>query len=840
MNMKLHNIKRSSGILAAGILTAAALLTGCQREFELDLPLAVSARDLTLSKDAGSTHVLVYSTGEWTARFTRNVNWASLNKLSGYGNNEIVFTYSANYGVSRKVGVVFEKGALTDTVMFSQNGSVSAPSIAFSSSSVSLLKAESDILVPLNTNLLYSLQDMEASVIYYDTEGEPVDTVDVITIDGAGSDMQDDDPAHWISGVSISKEGLGFSVSGNSGSMPRLADILVYIKDAQDELTQARLNVTQGIAGPELEFAEEGGQYEGYAQTCTAATSRNNLAPYSDRIGYEIAYNTPSDGNDWLLNPVLTTEGLTFSLTLNNTGASRSAVITLRYEDADGNEVSDSYTVTQTQYPDALDFAAVRALGSGKIDLPGYIEGYVVSDPASKNIISSPQTAQFTFDRTVNDRTVYIESKDAEYGFCLQFASAQDNTLEKYSRVRLSLQGAELTKHDSPEYYTISGLTSANILEASVPDVFKVPIKTKKIDELSDKDIFTLVSIENVEIMCKDGAYTNCTDGYSLQDDHNTIGAAAPRWDVAPLMCYDREGNSIFMLTNAAVTWRRFSSGPDLEFGTVVPQGSGTFRGIVVADEVAPVRFGDLGKYQLRAMTEEDIDLNDTPFTTTIVEWNWNDRKTDLAPETGNGTINIYNASSAGAPDFNNVVCSGKGGQSTEQKGLVANGAIRLNNKWWDFSKDEGKYIDITFSTAGISGQNLFVGLAWGHGQMNNTTLDGPAHWKLLYSTDGGESFNEVPGGILTNRSIVWWGSASSGWTSQDATPGYTEHLRKLPAECFGKDQVVLRLQVADKVTDIDPKANSSNYKTALGIEKGTLTDKDTSIRIGTLTVRYN
>ena len=87
MNMKLHNIKRSSGILAAGILTAAALLTGCQREFELDLPLAVSARDLTLSKDAGSTHVLVYSTGEWTARFTRNVNWASLNKLSGYGNN---------------------------------------------------------------------------------------------------------------------------------------------------------------------------------------------------------------------------------------------------------------------------------------------------------------------------------------------------------------------------------------------------------------------------------------------------------------------------------------------------------------------------------------------------------------------------------------------------------------------------------------------------------------------------------------------------------------------------------------------------------------------------------
>lgn len=33
--------------------------------------------------------------------------------------------------------------------------------------------------------------------------------------------------------------------------------------------------------------------------------------------------------------------------------------------------------------------------------------------------------------------------------------------------------------------------------------------------------------------MCKDGAYTNCTDGYSLKDDVNPIGATAPRWDVA-------------------------------------------------------------------------------------------------------------------------------------------------------------------------------------------------------------------------------------------------------------------------------------------------------------------
>lgn len=59
--------KRSvAGVLIA--LTAlTTALTGCQEDFELDLPLAVSARELSLTKDAGSTHVLVYSNGDWTA-----------------------------------------------------------------------------------------------------------------------------------------------------------------------------------------------------------------------------------------------------------------------------------------------------------------------------------------------------------------------------------------------------------------------------------------------------------------------------------------------------------------------------------------------------------------------------------------------------------------------------------------------------------------------------------------------------------------------------------------------------------------------------------------------------
>ena len=843
--------KRSvAGVLIA--LTAlTTALTGCQEDFELDLPLAVSARELSLTKDAGSTHVLVYSNGDWTARFTRPVKWASLNKLQGYGNNEIVFTYSANYGISRKIGVVFEKGSLTDTVMFSQAGAITDASLSFSKPAVTLLKSRSQIFTPISTNLRYCIDDLEASVTYYDNDGLPNDPVTVLTRaeegeeggEGEGGDEPQAQPVEpWISNVSATYKGITFEVTDNDSGFARIADLTLFIEDAKGEITKSVLTVTQGIALPALKLDSNAETYEGYAQDCAVPATTNNLVPYSDQIGYDVAYDVPvAEGAEWILKPAITDDGLTFSLAKNEGSEPRTATIRLNFTDEHGNSVSASCKITQKPYPTAADFAAVRALTPGEITLQQYIEGYIVSDPDSKNVVSSPQTKQFFFDRGENDRTAYIESLDGKWGFCLKFASSEDNTPARFSKVRLSLNGATLEKKNSPECYTITGLTAANILETSTPDEFKIPVKTKTIGELTDDDIFTLVSVTNLEIMCKDGAYTNCTDGYSFKDNINPIGTAtAPRWDVAPLMCYDNTGRTIYMLTNTAAPWRRFSSGRDLDFNSVVPQGSGTFRGIVVADDVAPIRFGDLGRYQLRAMTAEEIALTDEPFSKTVVEWNWNDRKTDLIPEIGEGEINKYGATQGAAADFNNVVCSGKGGASSEQKGLVANGGITFTQQWWDFDADTGKYFDISFSTQGISGSNMVFGIVWGHGSMSNTTLSGPAHWNLLYSVDGGTTFQAVPDSpIIKKRSITWWST-----TSQDSTPGFTEHLRKLPADCFGREKVVLRLQVADKVTDIDPKATSSNYLTALGIEKGTLTPSvaagNSQARIGTITVRYN
>lgn len=488
---------------------------------------------------------------------------------------------------------------------------------------------------------------------------------------------------------------------------------------------------------------------------------------------------------------------------------------------------------------DLTEFSELRAMRPGQIRVKGYIDCVVVSDPGSKNICSSPQTGQFKFDRTENDRTAYVESLDGKYGLCLKFASAADNTLKRYARVMISIEGLKLVRNPDPEYYVLQGVKASNILMQSAPNIRWVPLKKKRICELVDDDIFTLTGVTGLEILRKDGCFTNCPDNFTYKDETNKVGLGSARWDVAPLLCYDSAGDAIAMLTNAAVPWRRGSQ--DRAFWTILPQGSGTFWGIVVADDIVTVRYGDCGRYQLRAMVKEDIALTDEPFSATIVEWNWNNGVTDLVPEVGDGRLKSYGATLGASFDFNNTSSDGLWDNSgTTTKGRFRNGGINLSDIWWDFKKDEGKYFDISFSTKGIVGESLIFGIDWGHGSMNATSVSGAAHWKLLYSIDGGKTFSEVPDcPILKKRSIIW------GLDSpQDATPGYTEHLRRLPDECFDKSKVVLRLQVADKVTDIGPDISTTDWRNNLGIEKGILDEDVTAAncqnRIVFITIRYS
>ena len=820
-------MKAIKHIIRTALIAAGAMLwaIGCDRPFEMDLPLAVNSHKVSLSAEAGSTHIMVWADGPWTASFGKTIGWGSLNKLSGEGNNDIVFKYAKNFGVARSVDLILTKGSLKDTIKLVQAGTTTGDnaSLNFKTSALTLLRNGYSVNSPVSTSMIYGTDMIVPSVEFFDAYNE---SLGVVT---AGEEIPD--TLHitpWISNMEViqgknpSDVSVKYDVDENNTGEARFAVLTIKVDAADGTVYDSRQTITQGLEEAALTLESDSGQYSGFSSNYTIDTPTNNVFPYTQFISCQ-------SGADWISDVSLDKNGLNFTVSTNDTGSPRNADVTATFNDGNGTMLSVSYTVTQLSYPSAISFQEVRSMPAGTLSADKFIEGYIVSDPASANVCQNLQTAQFKFDFDENDKTAYIESTDGKYGFCLKFNTREDNVTKRWQRVRIGINGLTLERQADPLCFTLRGLTAGNIIETiGEPDEFNVPAKKRSIAELTDDDIFTMVSLQDIEIMCKDGCYTNATDGYSYKDPgvNPTAGTTSPRWDTAPLLMSDKSGNVIYMLTNARVNWRR--NGSVYGNGTeIVAQGSGTYRGIITAEEL--VRYGELGRYKIRPLDKTDIQLENPAFSKTIVEWNWNNKVTDTTPEIGSGTLNVYGATTAAASDFNSMQP-----YDGSQKGLVPNAALKLTKKWWNFAEDKGEYIDVSFSTSGLSGSNLIFGIVWNHGAMGNTTLDSPAHWNLLYSIDGGE-FKPVPGDMIKNRSIVWWTT-----TSQDSCPGFKDHLRKLPDECFGKDKVVLRLQVADKVTDIKPGTAAATYLENLGIEKGTLTDKATEIRIGTITVRYN
>ena len=841
-----HDMIRA--LLAAALLSLGAV--ACDKPYEMNLPLAVNQHLITLQKEAGSTHILVWSDGGWSARFDKPIDWGSLNKATGEGNSDIVFTYSTNYGISRTVGLVLERGELRDTIQINQDGpyTITGESghtdfgVNFNAATTALIQPGAKIRAPFKSTVPYTTDSYSVMTEFLAEDGS---SQGVVTFGQEVPDTMKVTP--WLTVEEIQKDAVIYTVTDNNSGALRTAVITLRASDAKGEHIQTTCTVLQGIQEAAFDLETYKAEFVGApgAGSIPSKLNENNIYAYENNISYE------TDA-DWILTPKLTGEGLTFSLALNDTGAPRQADLKVTYTDEAGGNISRTVTVVQRA---SFTFEDVRNLPAGLINEDQIIDGYIVSSPESANNCQNLQIAQFKFDFKENARTAIYQSLDGKLGFMLKFEDPADNTLPRYTRLRLQIKGLTLVKGANPVTYTLTGVTQGNIYGTLEPNA-KLPVKARNIDDLTDDDINTLVDLMDVEIMCKDGAYTNATEGYSIKDVTAGInvvsGGGSPRWDTVPLLMSDRGGSTIYMLTNSYVPWRRRANATQLgeglwEAGTdngavydkegnvtvpVVPQGSGTFRGIITSETL--VRYGEIGRYQIRAIEEGDIQLKDPAFSTTLVEWNWNNKLADALPEKGDGTLDFHGATLAAASDFNNTVMVDKKGASN-QKGLIPSCALKVTNSWWDFTNDVGKYFDVSFSTAGIRGTNIVFGITWNHGAMGNTTLDSPAHWKLLYSIDGGASFKDVPGEIIKNRSIVWWTT-----TSQDSCPGFKDHLRALPNECFNCEKVIVRVQVADKVTDIKPDTAAATYLTNLGIEQGTLTNKSTEIRIGTITVRYN
>lgn len=441
-----------------------------------------------------------------------------------------------------------------------------------------------------------------------------------------------------------------------------------------------------------------------------------------------------------------------------------------------------------------------------------YLEGYIVSDPSSKNVAENTQRTSTSIDYTVTDKSAVFESLDGHYGFLLETISAEDNVFEPFSRVTILLSGAQLRKIASPDRYIISNIRSSMVAASAKVGEDEIPSKRMHISALKDSDIYTRVTLTDCEFPVRKGGLTPLNEGYTslYKTDRVTKFASLVR---------DKEGASIYVYTNTSCPYRRD--------GRKIGNGSGTLSGIVVSETYES--FQNVGRLQLRHQRWEDLGFaSDQPdgFSALLCEWRYlrqgnADHSWDATAGQGtmthtyklgtpNPTYNTwcypaYDQSYLG-PVFNK--CTNENGfgitledgsdYASSYTGSVDKGQLLASAGWpmaWmkeTWISNSGNFYswEIHFSTADISTDVLSLQIS-----TLNASQEGksPVHWKVEWSAENGADAKWKEIDTYSVPDIVLW-SITQPWQSA----GYKPIDIPLPLEMLGKDDVYIRLTPAD------------------------------------------
>ena len=808
------------------ISALVALLASCESEFSFDHNLSVTSEKVELDAAEGMTPVIVYANGAWTASLTEGTDWASLESTSGTGMGQVRFHYSANDGIARRAVIEIRSGSEVKNVAMVQKSGLGDVSFAFAAKGVDLPRNGASGQLTLFTNLP-------------DSEMDKV-KVDVQTDEGKAPD--------WVSGVKLSGHSVEFTVSANEIGAERVAIVSLSYTDVIGTGYSSTLRLAQKDEAPYLSFpAEVLGVRQSSLSSVVTIPVITNLLPYLGNMVKRAGQSAPA----WAQVSLSPDGSPAFLVTLSENTAStdREATLDFSFTDSKGSTAPFSYTLTQKKKTPRLSFADVKALvtaGVYEFTDDGAIEGVVISDLGSPNMETAPNLNPAELDTSLNGVTAYLQTPDGTEGFRLVFASSADNTLHRGARITLDLSGVTVLKETEPERYTIEGITAAAV-SAGVSETPKV--REKKLSELTDKDIYTLVKVTGLEMSFKHGAYTNCHDGYSTgvsalnpsQQKTNASGSSASpqKFDTTPCSMVDASGNEINLLINNNVTWRRYGNG--------VPQGTCDVTGILVHTDLARwARNGWLGRYQLRPMEESDIAPAGEAFSKVIVSWykGWSDTQLTGADAVeaglhGSGTITSNVGSIQTTVNFNDITNYNSTPEAPGYyKGQVKNAAlgfVKTGGYFWGSSDisdmNAAPWFCLSFSTEGLSGSNLVFVWSAAQGSTRSATDDiqGPTQYRVEYSTDG-SSFTAIDQ-IYAMHPIVTWSDKLAGGFS---VPGLHQYVTKLPATLLGHSKVWVRVRAASN------KSLDDDFLTPEGGTVKNYTSLNTWVRFGELTVQYN
>ena len=223
------------------------------------------------------------------------------------------------------------------------------------------------------------------------------------------------------------------------------------------------------------------------------------------------------------------------------------------------------------------------------------------SGAESKNMFPHKLTDYNTLNTTENLRMAYVQTLDGQYGARLEFFTASNNTLKRGDKLKITLVGTKLYNDakksgdkeatSNTNYARIIHFAPENILELTPGCHDEIVVKEKTIAELTDQDVFTEVTLKNMEVVVKQTSEA----GTANLPAPFTYGYEVIKMGVYTSMLQDRDNNAIYALFNQDCgDWRR---------NVGVPQGVGSVKGILVHETskvVCDMTNGNMGKYQLR------------------------------------------------------------------------------------------------------------------------------------------------------------------------------------------------------------------------------------------------
>lgn len=514
----------------------------------------------------------------------------------------------------------------------------------------------------------------------------------------------------------------------------------------------------------------------------------------------------------------------------------RSAVLTLSWINGWGQKIRKDIQLTQATSAASgnlvgtpATFEAVRALAGEKpisIEENLSLEGYIVSDNASKNVTENPQRTSTDIDYTATDKGAVFESLDGRYGFLLETASIQDNIFEPFTRVTLLLSGVELRKDANPDRFTLAKITSSMVAASAKVGEDGIPAKTLSISDLKDSDIYTRVTLKDCEFPIRKGGLTPLNEGYTslYKVDRVTKFASLVR---------DKAGSSIYLLTNTSCPYRRD--------GRKIGNGSGPVSGIVVSE--AYESFQGVGRYQIRHQSWEDLGFADDfsdGFSGLLCEWRYlrqgnADRSWNATAGSGTmththtlGTPNptygtwcypCYDQSYLG-PVFNKctnvngfgVTLEDGSDYASSYTGSVDKGQLLASAGWpmawmketWISNSEQFYSWEIHFSTAGITTDVLSLQVS-----SLNASQEGksPVHWKVEWAVSNANDAKWTEVGSYSVPDIVLW-SITQPWQSA----GYKPVNIPLPLEMLDKEDVYIRLTPADRAGNTTQGYCNTNF----------------------------